>query len=415
MIDSAFKAFEELEATSSTLGKQQIIHSNKDNGIFKELLRLAYNPYKIYHLKKFDMPEKAVWQEFRSTTINYWSFKDLLVALEERAITGNDAIQSARFVFSDMSELERKWYLRVLQKDLNVGIQAKSINKVIPDLIPVFGVMLAQPFRSYPDMFILEPKYDGMRILGDTSTGELFSRKGKRVEGFDLIEEEIRKLPSGYMIDGELLAGAKGKKIQTFNNLMTQAFAKTSGKQGILFAFDLFFKDGDPRNQLDRINELNKMFSEFSLFSIKKTPSSEVISEARYATRYIESFYNKCLNDGFEGVIVKDLDGSYEFKRSYNWQKIKPIETYDLPVIAIESGGDDTKYEEMVGALVCDFNGVEVRVGSGLSDAQRLDWFMNPDKIVGKTIEVIAQEKTENKQGTTSLRFPRLKLIREDK
>ena len=407
LIKHTFGAFESLEENSGRLAKEFIIEQERDNEIFKELLELAYNPFRIYHLKKFDPIESS--DKF-DLIQNYAAFKRLLVDLEARLISGNLAIERAQYCFSHMTNIERKWYLRVLQKDLNVGVQAKTINKIIPGLIPVFDVMLAQPFRSYPDRFILQPKYDGMRIIANTTTGELFSRKGKRVEGFDLIEKEIKnKFTNGMMLDGELLAGAKGKKIHSFNNLMQQAFKKESGKQGILYAFD-FFGDED---QLTRTRKLEQLLLDTPSFTVKKTPTSGVIT--RDTAHLVESFYKKCLEDGFEGLILKDVDASYEFKRSYSWQKVKPVQTYDLKVIGIESGGADTKYQELVGALVVDFNGQEVRVGSGLTDQQRLDWVLLPNRIIGKTIEVMAQEETSNKQGTTSLRFPRFKRIREDK
>lgn len=416
-IIDAFNAFEQIESSNSRLWKLNVLSKNATNSVFQSLLKACYNQFLIYNIKKFDVPYDRTPGD---PIVNYGNFGKLLSHLHNRVYTGNAALNEIYRVFSTMNDLEVKWYSRVLKKDLDIGIQAKTINEAIPGLIPVFGVMLAQPFRSYPETFVLQPKFDGMRILGDTTTGKLYSRKGKLVEGFNDIEEELQKLPSGFFIDGEILAGAKGEKIQSFNKLMTQAFRKSSGKQGLLFAFDLVpigvLKGMDSAPWITREEHLILIFQDIPLNFIKKVDSSPAITaEHSDVATFVDNHYANRLREGFEGLIIKDINAPYELKRSYSWQKVKPTETYDLKVIGIEEGNEGTKYVDQVGRLVCDFNGEEVRVGSGLTDDQRLDWWLNPDKIMGKTVEIMAQEQTSNKRGTKSLRFPRLKRIREDK
>ncbi len=415
-IESSFEAFEALENNNSNLAKLSILSEQNFNPVFNSLLEATYNPFKVYHIKK--VPDIDMSGIGYTKENNYTFFLHLLDNLKDRVVTGHEAIEFVRRVFISMSQIERKWYWRVLTKDLNVGIQAKTINKAIPGLIPVFDVMLAQPFRSYPKEFILQPKFDGMRLLGSTTDGLLRSRNGKVIEGFDLIEEELRSLPSGYLIDGELLSGAKGKK--DFNRLMTQAFRKSSGKQGVLYAFDIISEEEFNGRallspQAHRLLELDTMLKTHTQFNIKEVTRSVVMKADNIEPLVIEKIYNDCLDQGYEGLIVKDLWAPYQLKRSYAWQKIKPIETYDLKVIGIEPGEPGTKYEDLLGRLVVDFNGVEVRVGSGLSDDQRQLWWEEPDRVLGKTIEIECQETTTNKQETISLRFPRFKRLRQDK
>ena len=420
LIIDALQGFEDLAKDNSRVYKLMILKRHSGNEVFKRLLELAYNPFKMYYIKKIPTIDLAYISIYpQSPEINFRRFLDLLDALSKRVITGNEALQGVQETFGAMTDQEIKWYTLVLQKDLSVGIQAKTINKAIPGLVPTFGVILANPFRSYPDRFILQPKFDGMRLLASTTTGILYSRKGKVVEGFNDIEEEIRKLPSGYLMDGEILAGVKGEKVQSFNNLMSQAFRKSTGKQGILFAFDLIPESsiglgGSPFYERTRL--LGEVLSDYRLNTVHAVVSSpEMNSRDAIIQDQVDMYYNNWLGEGFEGLIVKDVNAPYERERSYAWQKIKPIKTFDLKVIGLEKGNAGTKYEDELGRLVCDFNGVEVRVGSGLSDEQRSYWWQTPDEILGKIVEIKAQETTSNKQGTTSLRFPRFKRVRIDK
>jgi DNA ligase-1 len=411
--ERTFEAFRELEITGSTIGKMTILSKYADLQPFRDLLVDTYNPFVVYNIRKLEDLAIPI-HEGGSLENNYRRFRELLRLLSKRIVTGDAARSKVRDVFSQFNPSEYKWYGRVLTRDLNVGIQKKTINSVIPDLIPTFDVMLAKPISKYPSEFILQPKLDGMRIVVNTTTGQMFSRNGKEVLGYDTISEEAKKLPGGLWIDGEIMSGTK------FNSTMTQAFRHSSSKEGILNAFDIItheeFESGKGREQLYiRDFVLGAQLSGLNLTSIVKVPSSPIIStrEHNWLDRATE-FYESYLSQGYEGAMVKDVESVYESKRSKSWQKLKPENDYSVKVIGIEPGKHDTKYEEQVGKLVCDFNGEEVRVGSGLSDEQRLQWWLDQTKIVGKIIDITGQEITDNKKGTHSIRFPRYKRIRID-
>jgi DNA ligase-1 len=404
-----FEEFERLEATMSKLDKETILRRNKDNLVMRNLLYLTYNPFKMYNVKQIPPIQN---DSEGSILSNYDDFTELLALLESRAFTGNDAKALIQAVFSHMSPRELKWYTRVLRKDLNVGIQAKTINSCIPSLIPTFSVMLAHQFeeRKLPRRFKLQPKLDGMRIIGDTDTGLLFSRKGKIVSGFGELEESVRALPKGLIIDGEIVTG------KNFNHLMTQAFRKDADKKAFINAFDLiprekFYNGFFEMSFWERDDELAELLHNQESPVIVKVDSSPILTDIDESMKYYESF----LEQGYEGAMIKDIEAPYECKRSYGWQKLKPVMTFDLEVIGVEEGKEDTKYSDCVGKLVCSYNGNEVRVGSGLSDYQRIIWWDDPTLIVGKIIEIEGQEITDNKRGTHSIRFTRFKRIREDK
>ena len=94
--------------------------------------------------------------------------------------------------------------------------------------------------------------------------------------------------------------------------------------------------------------------------------------------------------------------------------KVKKMYPVDLEVIDIEEGTGIN--QNKVGALVVNYKGYKVKVGSGLTKEQRELWWNNPNLILGKIITVQYFEETTNKKDDSlSLRFPVLKEVRNDK
>ncbi len=112
---------------------------------------------------------------------------------------------------------------------------------------------------------------------------------------------------------------------------------------------------------------------------------------------------------GYEGIMIKDVDAPYLCKRRTFWMKWKPTITVDLEVVDMEEGTGKNKGK--LGALVCKGTDqgvfIEVNVGGGLSDAQRIDFWTRKKELIGFIAEVKADVVTQNEQGGYSLRFPR--------
>ena len=69
------------------------------------------------------------------------------------------------------------------------------------------------------------------------------------------------------------------------------------------------------------------------------------------------------------------------------------------------------KHAGKLGSVIVDFEGVEVQVGSGFSDALRDQIWEDPENFIGRVIEVRYQEETPD----GSLRFPTFVCFRNDK
>ena len=84
----------------------------------------------------------------------------------------------------------------------------------------------------------------------------------------------------------------------------------------------------------------------------------------------------------------------------------------DLRVVDVVEG--DGRLKGTLGALVVEFKGNTVNVGSGYSDRQRTEIWNNREDIIGRIIEVKYKEITKDKNtGLESLQFPVFVQIRE--
>ena len=60
----------------------------------------------------------------------------------------------------------------------------------------------------------------------------------------------------------------------------------------------------------------------------------------------------------------------------------------------------------MLGALIVDYNGTRLGVGSGFTDSDRILIWLNPDKFIGRYIEIDTFGESTNALGEKSLNCP---------
>jgi DNA ligase-1 len=129
--------------------------------------------------------------------------------------------------------------------------------------------------------------------------------------------------------------------------------------------------------------------------------------------QFIE-FNKDAIANGYEGIMIKDLDAKYVCKRHVAWLKQKPFIEVSLEVTNVEEGTG--RNEGRLGALVCsgidDGKTIVVNVGSGFSDSDRIEFWADRDSVIGQIVEVRADAITQNQDGTYSLRFPRFLRFR---
>ena len=146
----------------------------------------------------------------------------------------------------------------------------------------------------------------------------------------------------------------------------------------------------------------------------------------------ILAFYNRAINDGFEGIIVKDISLPYEAgKRSAGWAKYKPPRI-ELDVVILSAkygrGNRNSVFASFEIGVKNNTEYVSVgHVGTGFSEGD-LDMLTrklkkNVDSVEDGKFNLLPREVLEvsadlvscDAKGNYGLRFPRCKRIRDDK
>lgn len=445
-IKRAFAVLADIERNSSLNSKQSILTANSDNTVLRTLLSLAYDPFLQFYIKK--LPKMTATHNQLTYEVNYVHFLQLLGDLSHRRITGNAAISAVEQFFNGCDKEEQLWYSRVLTKDLKIGLADKGINKAFPKLIPTYEVQLAdkinpedlnldtvKAMKILPQFMVVQYKIDGYRLnihRPDEHTVILRTRNGKTVSGYKELMQSALKLPVGYVYDGEIVApelfqwiqhnaenGLTSANRDLFSAVMSHAFSKEDDKKGIFNIFDMVSLDEwrlrvSTLPYSDRLKLMDKLIKPLNLRDIMVVPTSRVYSKSNPADlREIVDTFHNFINVGWEGLMIKDVESPYQWKRTRALLKMKLMDTVDLVVTGIYQGTG--KYQYSLGGVYCDYKGNKLGVGSGFTDEQRHTFWKFPNDIIGKTIEVAYQSISHNKEGKESVSFPVFKGIRMDK
>ncbi|MBM3229660.1 ATP-dependent DNA ligase, partial [Candidatus Parvarchaeota archaeon] len=316
----------------------------------------------------------------------------------------------------------------------------------------------------------VEAKYDGLRMQVHKSGDkvEIYSRKLEKMTGmFPDIVKAARGLDERMLIfEGEALAySPEENKYFSFQQLMQRKRKYDIGKMSQqlplqMFAFDIMLAGStdftlEPysirREKLELL--LGSTGTKKQDFQGVILPSARIIARS---AQELEEYFQKCLSEGLEGVIAKDLRMPYVAgARKFAWIKLKKsygssVDTIDAVVVGYYLGKGARSEFEFGGLLVAVQNEqtgaleTVAKIGSGFSEEEmrelqerlyasksrekpkgvesRLepDFWVEPSMVVTVAFDEISQSSQhtcsiDGEGRGLALRFPRLVGIREDK
>ena len=322
----------------------------------------------------------------------------------------------------------------IVNRTLRLGIGNSLIDKV--DTSPMLAKKFENGIPYDPKGYYVTEKLDGNRCIAKYVDGKwhFLSRNGKEMH----VDFDMSGLDTSYIYDGEVVSIDQAKLSLTIydkvvhniqpNTFVKYDFGETSGlinkhstdKKLIYNIFDIItdapymFR----RDELHRIDYSQKLSKQVLIHPVLKYFKTLDELEA------CQNILNDVTALGGEGLMINLASATYLHKRTDQILKLKKVYTMDMKVYDISYG--EGKYEGMIGALEAvaktdDGKTIICSVGTGLSDEQREEWSIDTSRIMGKTIEVsyfsLSQTKQDREYGTNiySLRFPRLKRVRDDK
>lgn len=219
----------------------------------------------------------------------------------------------------------------------------------------------------------------------------------------------------GTVLDGEvlpppgkLIQGGRSKYVTSIMGSAPDEAIRKQMEGGFLCyaVFDcLFFKGQDIRGcpLRERYNYRDQALALWRNDYVFKAASAVGAGKQR--------FYQKIVDDGGEGVVLKRYSDPYD--SDSRWVKVKKWATADVVVTGFTPG--DGKYAKQIGAITFgQYTGPALReVGqcSGFTDAERLELTRNKKKYLGRVMKI----KHWGREPTGAFRHPQFLEWRDDK
>lgn len=423
MITDYNQFFDVLASNNSGNFKLEQLKSNKSDALLKEIAFQALNPMILFFIKKIP--------EYIPNNVDPTMSLDRAIGelkyLSDRTYTGNAGIAHLRNVLESVSPDDALVVERIIEKDLWCGVSVATVNKVWPGLVQDFPIMLCSPSNektlkkmSFPA--IVEEKYDGARFNAIVLDGNVtfWTRNGKPIDLRGYMEEEFRQMADGrdIVFDGELLFDdggladrKKGNGIVTKCIRGTASDKEASGIVAVvwdLIPYEYWSTGSCYIPYKDRLMKLAGLSGNVVLSDKIRVAEHAVVDSLDEAT----AIYERYLSEGKEGIIIKDMSGTWENKRTKSQLKMKAELVCELKCVDILGGTG--KYKGKIGALECESSDglIKVSVGTGLTDEDREK---NCMEYINKIVSIKYNARIKPKSGPESLFLPVFLEVREDK
>lgn len=252
---------------------------------------------------------------------------------------------------------------------------------------------------TYP--VAVSPKIDGIRCL--LINGVPVSRSLKPIRN-NQIFETLKGIQ--YFLDGELVAA--GGNFQLSTTAVMKADADIPWEY---YVFDMIDPKGNPDEPFaNRLHRLQEVFEAKQLPVQCKLLPQEFV----YERLAVQEIHQKNLALGYEGTIIRSSDGRYKFGRSTTNEgillKLKDFKDAEARIIGFEelmhneneattnalgrtersSHKENKRASGKLGAFIVqalDDPDVTFKVGTGLTDVMRIDFWNKQDDLMAQVIK----------------------------
>lgn len=261
--------------------------------------------------------------------------------------------------------------------------------------------MLAHTFspKRWPENLPchVQPKLNGVRALYQNGIFQSRDELPWNPPVLTHLTEPLKRMfpDEKTILDGELYL--HGKSLQHINGAVqiARTAPRDDTKEIQFWVFDTVNYQAPFE---ERIRPVFKTILELRHPNINAVTTVKVPSDDR---AWVETFYSKAISDGFEGIMYRiglcpytwpSMGRGISDKNNRTWQLLKRKDWQDgeFECVGIKEG--EGKRRGMVGAFVCKIENNQASnrnlftVGSGLTDAEATEYFLNPP--IGRFIKV---------------------------
>lgn len=420
-----YKDIYKLQFIAGANAKCEFIKAHRDDTYFKRFLYFALNPMLTYNISKKSTDKLMAEENFDGQKLIF--FNDIFECCEHLSrLRGMDdaTLRQVKMLlnvkYPEMDE--RELYIQLLSKKVRLGIAAKTINKIIPNLIPEWEVQQAYTVEKYPlkegTEFWLTQKLNGARAT--LYEGQLLARSGMPYKGLEHITDALSWLRvAGFVADGELTLKDKGDLSDNEAFRVSTGILNSDNVNKTVICYTIFdmipVKDFDALKPQVTYRYRRDILNQFAERIADTDGAVKVLPVLYHGTDQskIEELLEQMVREDKEGLMI-NTDVPYRRTRHKGILKVKRFYTMDLPIIRCEEGTG--RLSGTLGAFVLKYKENEVKVGSGFTDEQREQFWNSRDDMDGLLCEVKYKEISQDKgTGLESLQFPVFVGIRTDK
>lgn len=229
----------------------------------------------------------------------------------------------------------------------------------------------------------LQRKYDGMRgvteVLATNKT--IRSRNGKFLDNLGHILDELKDIPEGWALDGELYA--HGFPLQDIVSMTKRA--QPNNIKIKFRVYDVMLQEPYEERRLKLRDYLDSLPQKH----VEYVPTYRVDSWEQ-----IDAYFKQWREDGYEGAMWRDPKGLYECgQRSWGLIKIKDFDENEFEIVDVEEA---TGRDEGTAIFVCmTDDDIPFNVRPMGTRAQRREYLDNFDEYDGKMLTVRHQGWTK--------------------
>lgn len=196
-----------------------------------------------------------------------------------------------------------------------------------------FKVMLATLTHNYfyDTNWLYEHKLDGERCVAIKKENKVIleTRNHKSLNiSYPDVEEAIAEIPANVILDGEIVAFKNG--LSNFSRLQQRMHARTKEEASktrvavYCYIFDIMYLDGYDLTKLPLITRKQILRK---VISFKKP-----LRYTQHTLKASASYFKAVCKKGWEGLMVKDKQSTYQSKRSTDWLKFKCVQEQELVI-----------------------------------------------------------------------------------
>jgi DNA ligase-1 len=298
-----------------------------------------------------------------------------------------------------LAEAESRWTGK-LKKGYVTDLNGANAGKVDDIIEGGFNPMLAKSFDELEYPFAMQPKLDGIRC-GATETS-LWTRTRKPIRSVPHINHALSKLKNApSKLDGELYNHDFKDNFEKITHIVGQK--KDVDPEHDVVQYHVYDMPSD-KPFIERNADLITLFKKMPPNSPLQLVETVIVNDEQEMIQAYDEFKAR----GYEGAIIRPLNGKYEYKRSSNLLKLKDFEDNEFKVVGVEEGRG--KLQGHAGAFICvTENGDEFKAKMAGEIKHLKDYWINKKDYIGQMLTVKHQGYT----GKNNVpRFPVGKAIR---